>query len=46
VTGEAVSLEESLEVLQTAVKAVKKAIDTGLDAKTAQAVWRDMAAAD
>ena len=45
VAGDGVSLEDAIESLQTAIKAIKKAIDTGLDAKTAQAVWRDMAKA-
>jgi ParB/RepB/Spo0J family partition protein len=43
IAGDGVSLEDAIESLQTAIKAIKKAIDTGLDAKTAQAVWRDMA---
>ena len=45
VTGDEISLEEAMESLQQAIKAIKKAIDTGLDAKTAQCVWRDMAKA-
>jgi ParB family transcriptional regulator, chromosome partitioning protein len=45
VTGQDVTLDEAMECLQQAMKAIKKAIDTGLDAKTAQAVWRDMAKA-
>ena len=43
IAGDGVSLEDAIESLQTAIKAIRKAIDTGLDAKTAQAVWRDMA---
>ena len=43
IAGDGVSLEDAIESLQTAIKAIKKAIETGLDAKTAQAVWRDMA---
>jgi ParB/RepB/Spo0J family partition protein len=45
VTGQDVTLDEAIECLQQAMKAIKKAIDTGLDAKTAQAVWRDVARA-
>lgn len=45
VAGDGVSLEDAIEAMQTAIKAIRKAIDTGLDAKTAQAVWRDMASA-
>lgn len=43
IAGDGVSLEDAIEAMQTAIKAIRKAIDTGLDAKTAQAVWRDMA---
>lgn len=43
IAGDGVSLEDAIEAMQTAIKAIRKAIETGLDAKTAQAVWRDMA---
>ncbi len=38
-------LEEGENLLKEALRAIKKARDTGLDLKTAQAVWRDIAAA-
>jgi hypothetical protein len=43
VKGEAIDLEQGIEALKDAIKAMTKARDNGLDAKTAQAVWRDMA---
>jgi hypothetical protein len=45
VAGADISLDEAIEALKDAIKAMTKARDTGLDAKTAQAVWRDMAKA-
>jgi ParB family transcriptional regulator, chromosome partitioning protein len=45
VAGHEMSLDEAVESLQQAIKAIKKAIDTGLDASTAQRVWADMAKA-
>ncbi len=45
VTGQDVTLDEAIESLKEAIKAMTKARDTGLDAKTAQAVWRDVAKA-
>jgi ParB family transcriptional regulator, chromosome partitioning protein len=45
IAGDGVSLEDAIESLQTAIKGIKKAIETGLDARTAQSVWKDMAAA-
>lgn len=45
IKGEAIDLEQGIEVLKDALKAMTKARDTGLDAKTAQAVWKDMARA-
>jgi len=45
VAGEELSLDEAIDSLKEAIKAMSKARDTGLDAKTAMAVWRDMARA-
>jgi hypothetical protein len=45
VAAEELSLDEAIESLKEALKAMTKARDTGLDAKTAQAVWKDMARA-
>jgi hypothetical protein len=45
VKGEAIDLERGIEALKNALKAMTRARDTGLDAKTAQAVWRDTAKA-
>jgi ParB family transcriptional regulator, chromosome partitioning protein len=45
VAGDEISLDDAIESLKEAIKAITKARDTGLDAKTAQAVWRDMARA-
>ncbi|MDG3006441.1 ParB/RepB/Spo0J family partition protein [Paludisphaera mucosa] len=45
VAGDEISLDDAIEALKEAAKAMQKARDTGLDAKTAQAVWRDMALA-
>jgi hypothetical protein len=43
--GEELSLDEAIDSLKEAIKAMSKARDTGLDAKTAMAVWKDMARA-
>jgi ParB/RepB/Spo0J family partition protein len=43
VAASEISLDEAIEALKDALKAMTKARDTGLDAKTAQAVWRDVA---
>jgi ParB family transcriptional regulator, chromosome partitioning protein len=45
IAGDGLSLEDALEAMHTAIKAIRKAIDTGLDPATAQAVWRDVAKA-
>ena len=45
IKGESIDLEQGIEALKDALKAMTKARDTGLDAKTAQAVWRDVAKA-
>ncbi len=45
VAGEELSLDEAIDSLKEAIKAMSKARDTGLDAKTAMAVWKDMAKA-
>jgi ParB family transcriptional regulator, chromosome partitioning protein len=45
VAGEELSLDEAIDSLKEAIKAMRKARDTGLDAKTAMAVWKDMAKA-
>ncbi len=45
VSGEEIGLDDAVDALKEAVKAMQKASETGLDAKTAQAVWRDMASA-
>ncbi|MFZ1934981.1 MAG: ParB/RepB/Spo0J family partition protein [Thermoguttaceae bacterium] len=45
VSGAEISLDEAIDAMKEAVKAMQKASETGLDAKTAQAVWRDMAKA-
>lgn len=45
VKGEAIDLEQGIEALKDAIKAMSKARDNGLDAKTAQLVWKDMAKA-
>lgn len=45
VTAKEISLDEAIDALKEAMKAMKKARDTGLDAKTAQAVWTDIAKA-
>ena len=45
VSGQELSLDEAIDSLKEAIKAMTKARDTGLDAKTAQAVWKDMAKA-
>jgi hypothetical protein len=43
--GDGIDLEDAETLLKEAAKAVKAARDKNLDAKTAQAVWRDMAKA-
>jgi ParB family transcriptional regulator, chromosome partitioning protein len=45
VAGEELSLDEAIESLKEAIKAMTKARDTGLNAATAQKVWADMAKA-
>jgi ParB/RepB/Spo0J family partition protein len=45
VAGDELSLDEAIDSLKEAIKAMTKARDTGLDSKTAQAVWRDLAKA-
>jgi len=45
VAGEELSLDEAIDSLKEAIKAMSKARDTGLDAKTAMAVWKDIARA-
>ncbi len=45
VAGDDISLDDAIESLKDALKAMQKARDTGLDAKTAQAVWKDVARA-
>ena len=45
IKAESIDLEQGIEVLKDAIKAMTKARDTGLNASTAQKVWRDMAAA-
>ena len=45
VAGDSITWDEAIESLKEAVKAFTKARDTGLDGKTAQAVWRDVAKA-
>ena len=45
VSGDAISLEEAIEAVKEAAKAMTKARDQGLDAKTFQAVMKDLAAA-
>jgi ParB family transcriptional regulator, chromosome partitioning protein len=43
VSGAEIGMDESIEALAAAAKEMKKALGEGLDAKTAQAVWRDRA---
>jgi len=43
--GDGIDLDDAETLLREATKAVKAARDKNLDAKTAQAVWRDMAKA-
>jgi ParB family transcriptional regulator, chromosome partitioning protein len=43
VSGEELSLDEAIESLKEALKAMTKARDTGLDSRTAMAVWKNMA---
>jgi hypothetical protein len=45
VAGDEISLDEAIEALKEAIKAMTKARDTGLNASTAQKVWSDMAKA-
>jgi ParB family transcriptional regulator, chromosome partitioning protein len=45
VAGDQLSLEEAVEALAEAGKAMKSALSKGLNAKTAMNVWRDVAAA-
>ena len=45
VSGQELSLDEAIDSLKEAIKAMSKARDTGLDAKTAMAVWKDIARA-
>jgi ParB family chromosome partitioning protein len=45
IKGEAIDLEQGIEILKDAIKAMTKARDTGLQAVTAQKVWSDMAKA-
>lgn len=45
VAGDEISLDDAIEALKEATKAMQKARDTGLDASTAQRVWSDMAKA-
>lgn len=45
VAGGEISLDDAIEALKDATKAMTKARDTGLDASTAQRVWADMAKA-
>ncbi len=45
VAGDEISLEDAIESLGEAVKLLKAAVAKGLNAKTAQSVWRDIAAA-
>jgi ParB family transcriptional regulator, chromosome partitioning protein len=45
VAGDELSLDEAIEVLKEAIKAMTKARDTGMSAMTAQKVWADMAKA-
>lgn len=45
VAGAAVSLEEAIDSLAEAVKLLKAALAKGLTAKSAQSMWRDIAAA-
>lgn len=43
VAGADISLEDGIEALGEALKAMKKALDSGLNANTAQRVWADLA---
>ncbi len=43
--GEEITLEESADTLKEALKMVNAAIDKSLSAKSAQSVWKDLAAA-
>jgi ParB family transcriptional regulator, chromosome partitioning protein len=41
ISGEGISLDDAIEAMSEALKAMRKAREDGLDSKTAQAVWRD-----
>ncbi len=43
VSGSEIGMDEGIEALAAAAREMKKALNEGLDAKTAQAVWRDRA---
>jgi ParB/RepB/Spo0J family partition protein len=45
VSGAGISLDDGIEAAAGALKAMRKAREDGLDSKTAQSVWRDMAKA-
>jgi ParB family chromosome partitioning protein len=45
IKGQGLDLEQAIESLSVAIKAMKKAVAEGLDARTAQDVWRDKARA-
>jgi hypothetical protein len=45
VAGNELSLEDAIESLSEAVKLMKAALAKGLNAKTAERVWKDVAAA-
>lgn len=45
IKGEAIDLEQGIESLGVALKEMKRAVADGLDARTAQSVWRDKAKA-
>jgi hypothetical protein len=45
IAGDGIDLEAGEDMLKEALKSIRNAKDKGLDTKTAQAVWRDMARA-
>jgi hypothetical protein len=45
VAGDSISLDDAIESLKEALKAMTKARDTGLSAASAQRVWADMSKA-
>jgi hypothetical protein len=45
IKGEGIDLEQGIESLSVALKEMRKAVADGLDARTAQSVWRDKAKA-